>query len=78
MGSIEKRLEQLEERAGAAAQDEEERVSREALSRVSTEDLRSVAEYLRRVEDEGGEPTEEEEAALRRYEELREEVRNGR
>ena len=78
MGSIEKRLARLEERAEAFSGDEEESIRRETLKRVTDEDLNTYAEYLRRVIEEGGGPTEEEEAALRRYEELREEVRDGR
>lgn len=74
--SLEKRLGRLEEMAGEVAEDEEAQISRETLSRVTTEDLRLVVAYLRRTEEEGGEPTEEEEDALDRYHKLREEVRN--
>lgn len=74
--SLEKRLGRLEEIAGDVAEDEEARISRETLSRVSTEDLRLFVAYLRRMEEEGGKPTEEEEEALDRYHKLREEVRN--
>ena len=78
MGSIEKRLARLEERAEVFSGDEEESVRRETLKRVTGEDLNTYAEYLRRVIEEGGGPTGEEEAALRRYQELREEIRDGR
>ncbi len=53
----------------------EERISREAWSRVTDEDLRLAHTALKRWDEEGGEPTGEEQAALRRFEELREEVR---
>ncbi len=76
MGGIEKRLAQLEGWAGALVEDEEERVRRETLRRVTTEDLKIFVGYLRRAKEEAGEPTEGEQEALRRYEELREEVRN--
>ncbi len=74
MGSIEKRLARLEERASGSAEDQEERIRAEALTRVTDEDLKLLIAYLRRATEEGGEPTEEEAAALRRYEELYEEV----
>ncbi len=74
MGGIEKRLAHLEERARGTVEDEEERIRAEALTRVTDEDLKLLIAYLRRATEEGGEPTEEEAAALRRYEELYEEV----
>ncbi len=74
MGSIEKRLGRLEERSCGLAADEEERVQRETLRRLSTEDLRTLAEYLRRAAEGVGEPTEEEEEVLHRYEAIRREV----
>ena len=74
MGSIGKRLARLEERASGSAEDEEERIRAEALTRVTDEDLKLLIAYLRRATEEGGEPTEEEAAALCRYEELYEEV----
>jgi hypothetical protein len=75
VGSIEKRLERLEEWTVGTAEDEEECVSQEALRRVTTEDLLLLHAYLERATEEGGEPTEEEEAAILRYEEIKEEVR---
>ncbi len=74
MGSIEKRLERLEGWAGSTAEDEEERICQEAQKRVTDEDLDLLDAYLNRYIEEGGEPTEEEAAALRRYEELYGEV----
>ena len=74
MGSIEKRLERLEGWAGSTAEDEEERIRAEALTRVTDEDLYLLDAYLNRYIEEGGEPTEEEAAALRRYEKRYEEV----
>jgi hypothetical protein len=76
MGSLDRRLARLEEQVGRVSENEEERVRSEALRRVTTEDLETLAEYLRRAVEEGGEPTPEEEEAILRYEELREEVRN--
>ena len=79
MGSLERRLGNLEARGATAQTDEEDHVSREALSRITTEDLRLVYAYLERVAGkEDGEPTEEEEAALLGYETIKEEVRGGR
>lgn len=77
MGSLERRLEDLEARGAKTRVAEEERVSREALSRVTDEDLRLLHAYLKRATEEGEGPTEEEGAALRRYEEIKEGVRNG-
>ena len=74
MGSIEKRLERLEGWAGSTAEDEEERIRAETLTRVTDEDLYLLDTYLKRYIEEGGEPTEEEAVALRRYEELYGEV----
>lgn len=77
MGSLERRLGNLEARGATARVAEEEHVSREALSRLTDEDLRLVHAYLKRATEEGGEPTEEEAGALRRYEVIKEEVRLG-
>ncbi len=74
MGSLENRLKRLEGWAGSTAEDEEEHICQEALKRVTDEDLYLLDAYLNRYIEEGGEPTEEEAAALRRYEELYEEV----
>jgi hypothetical protein len=73
-----KRLARLEERARETRAGEEERVLREAMGRVSNEDLRFLHAYLKRAVEEGGEPTEEEEAAILCYEEIKEEVRHER
>jgi len=78
VGSLKRRLEGLETRNATARVDEEERVTREALGRITTEDLRLVHAYLKRATKGHAEPSEEEEAALRRYEEIKEEVRNER
>jgi hypothetical protein len=77
LGSIEKRLARLEERTRRTAEDEVERIRAGALTRVTDEDLKLLIAYLRRSTEEGGEPTEEEAAALRRYEELYKEVGRG-
>jgi hypothetical protein len=71
---MEKRLKRLEGWAGSTAEDEAERIRAEALTCITDEDLELLVAYLRRATEEGGEPTEEEAAALRRYEELYEEV----
>lgn len=75
--SIRRRLGNLEESARTSNEEAQDRVSREALGRISTEDLWLVHAYLKRAVEEGGtEPTKEERPALRRYEEIQEEVRN--
>ena len=71
------RLGRLEERAREAKGGEEGRISQQALRRVTDEDLRLLHAYLKRAVEEGGELTDEERLALRRYEEIKEEVRNG-
>jgi hypothetical protein len=76
--SISRRLEALEARNATARADEEERVSREALRRITTENLRLVHAYLKRAVEGDAEPTGDEEAALRRYEEIKREVRGER
>lgn len=73
MGNVRRRLDRLE-RGGGVDEDQEEATRREALARVTDEDLKLVWGYLERTEGEDGEPTEEEWAAILRYEELREEV----
>jgi hypothetical protein len=78
MGSVSRRLARLEEQARDTTEDEEGVISRDALRRVTNEDLRLVHAYLKRKIEEDGKPTEEEEAALVRYQALREEVRNER
>ena len=76
MGGLDRRLRNLEERAGRS-EDEEERIQREALTRVTDEDLEFVWAYLERTEEEPeGEPTPEEWAAIERYFQLQEEVRD--
>ncbi len=66
------RLESLQEvRDEGFTEDEEERVRSEALSRVTDEDLELVWEYLKRTEEEEGEPTPEELAAIERYFQVR-------
>jgi hypothetical protein len=77
VGSIENRLKRLEERTRGSAEDEEERIRAEALTRVTDEDLALLAAYFERATEEGEEPTEEEAAGLRRYEELYKEVGRG-
>ena len=75
-GSLERRLGNLEARGATSRVNEEERVTREALSRITTEDLRLVHSFLKRAAEGDADPTgEEEEEALRRYEEIKEEVR---
>jgi len=74
MGSIDRRLARLEDRAGGAVRDEENRVGREALRRVTDEELLLVEAFFERAVEGDAEPTEEEEAAIIRYEELKEEV----
>lgn len=65
------RLKRLEERnPDVSPEEREDVVRRKTLTRVTTEDLHVLDGYL----GEAGEPTEEEEAALLRYERLREEV----
>jgi hypothetical protein len=71
-----KRLARLEEGARETRAGEEERVLREAMGRVSDEDLRLLHAYLKRAVEEGGEPTEQEEPAILRYQEIKEEVRH--
>ena len=75
--SLEKRIGRLEEMAGDVEEDKEEHVRREALTRVTDEDLELVWEYLKRTEGEPeGEPTPTEWAAIERYFQLQEEVRD--
>ena len=74
-GSLERRLGNLEARGATSRADEGERVTREALSRITTKDLRLVHAYLKRAADGDADPTGDEEAALQRYEEIKEEVR---
>ncbi len=78
MGSLDRRLARLEGWVGGAARDEEDRITREALRRITTEDLRLVHAYLKRAAKGDTEPTGEEEPAILRYEEFKEEVRNER
>ncbi len=76
MGSVSRRLDWLEEQARETTENEQGVISREALGRISTEDLRLVHAYLKRAVEGNAEPTEEEGAAIFRYEEIKEEVRN--
>lgn len=69
-----KRLEVLEWAKGR--EDEEEHIISEAISRATDEDLKLIVECLKRIEDEQGEPTPEEWAAIERYFQLQEEVRD--
>ncbi len=78
MGSVSKRLARLEELVRETTGCEEVVISREALRRISTQDLRLVHAYLKWKVEEDAEPTEEQEEALVRYQALREEVRNER
>jgi hypothetical protein len=78
LGSLDRRLARLEGWVGGAARDEEDRITREALRRITTEDLRLVHAYLKRAAEGDTEATEEEEPAILRYEEFKEEVRNER
>ncbi len=75
---LRRRLERLEylKRGGETDEDQEEHIRREALGRVTDEDLALVWEYLERTEEEEGEPTQEEWAAIERYFQLEEEVRH--
>ena len=75
MGRLERRLDNLEGRGAKTREAEEERVSGEALTRVTTEDLRLVHAYLGRAVKGYTEPTEEEGGALRRYKEIKDDVR---
>lgn len=72
---LRRRLERLE-RGKETDEDKEERVRGEALRRVTDEDLELVWAYLKRTEEEEGQPTPGEWAALERYEALQEEVRH--
>lgn len=72
---LRRRLERLE-RGGESDEDKEEHVRREALTRVTDEDLELVWAYLERIEEDEGEPTPEEWAAIERYFQLQEEVRH--
>jgi hypothetical protein len=72
---LRRRLERLE-RGGETDEDKEERIRGEALRRVTDEDLELVWAYLKRTEEEEGQPTPEEWAAIERYFRLQEEVRN--
>ena len=72
---LRRRLERLE-RGGESDEDKEEHVRREALTRVTDEDLELVWAYLERTEEDEGEPTPEEWAAIERYFQLQEEVRH--
>ena len=74
--TVRRRLERLETRNATSRVDEEDRVIRGALRRLSTPDLRLVRDYFKRKTEGDAEPTEEEEAALGRYETLREEARS--
>ena len=76
MGSIEKRLSRLEEQEPGWCY-KDALVLDKALARLTDEDLRLLAEYLRKGGEEYAEPTEEEEAVLLRLEERLEEVMNG-
>ena len=77
MGSLERRLGNLEARGATTRAEEKDRVSREALRRMTTEDLRAYVDALRRMK--AGEVLgEEARAILRRFEELYEEVRGER
>lgn len=69
-------MRRLEERAaGVVGADEEERISREAMRRATTEDLWTLHACIERMIEKGGGPAENEEAAIIRYEDLKEEVR---
>ncbi len=74
---LRRRLDRLEslKRAGGG-EDEEEAIRREALTRVTDEDLELVWGYLERTEGDEEEPTPEEWAAIERYFQLQEEVRH--
>ena len=72
---LRRRLERLE-RGGESDEDKEEHVRREALTRVTDEDLELVWAYLERIEEDEGEPTPEEWAVIERYFQLQEEVRH--
>lgn len=75
---LRRRLERLEslERGEETDEDQEEHVRREALAQVTDEDLALVWGYLERTEEEEGEPTPGEWAAIERYFQLEEEVRH--
>lgn len=76
--SVRRRLECLEARALVRRADEEGRVSRKALWRITTDDLRLVHAFLKRAVEGDREPTGEEEGAILRYEVIKEEVRSER
>ena len=75
MGGINKRLSRLE-RGGETAEEREDRIQAESLSRLSDVDLELIWGYLSRTEEESEEePSPTECGALLRFFELREEVR---
>jgi hypothetical protein len=77
LGSLERRLGNLEACGTTTRAEEKDRVSREALRRMTTEDLHAYVDVLRRVK--AGEGLgEEDRAILRRFEDLYEEVRDER
>jgi len=76
LGGIRKRRLERLERGGETDEEQGERVRRETLVRVTDQDLLLVWAYLERTEEEEeGEPTLEEWAAIERYCQLQEAVR---
>jgi phenylpropionate dioxygenase-like ring-hydroxylating dioxygenase large terminal subunit len=78
LGKLKRRLEDLETCNATSRADEEDRVSRDALTRVTDEDLRLVHAFFKRATEGHTEPSEEEEEALGCYEWIKEEVRSER
>jgi hypothetical protein len=76
MGSLERRLGNLETHADKSREDEEAAQSREVLKRMTKDELSAYVDVLRRMKA-GEEPGEEDRLISRRVQELYEEVRNG-
>lgn len=76
MGSLERRLENLEVRADVRCEDGRAAASRKVIARLSTPELRVYVNVLRRMKD-GESPGEEDRPILQRVEELYEEVERG-
>ena len=71
--NLKRRLEDLEERIGTDRESLEEAVTREVISRMSTEEFREYRDVLKRLK-ETGEPAEEDAPIWHRRQQLYEEV----
>jgi hypothetical protein len=60
LGSVSRRLVRLEERAKETTENEEELIGRDALRRVTDEDLRLLHAFLKRAVEGSAVPTEAE------------------